>query len=185
MSFSLTTERLILTIEDSNKAEDILAFYQNNKDLFERFEPTRPQNFYTMEYQRAAVSYEYSEIIKGETLRYYVYLKEQPDTIIGSVNFSRMEHGPFSKAVIGYKFDAAYHGHGYALEACRAALPVMFSNYKIHRIEARVSPDNIASIKLLEHLHFRFEGIEYQSVEVNGHFTDHYRYSLLAPTTAD
>lgn len=181
MSFELTTDRLILKIEDSSKTSDILAFYQNNKVLFERFEPTRPQNFYTEEYQRATIGYEYSEIIKGKTLRYYVYLREQPDTIIGSVNFSRMEHGPFSKTSIGYKFDSAYHGHGYALEACQAAIPVIFSNYRIHRIEARVAPDNIPSIKLLEHLGFRFEGIEYESVEVNGRFTDHFRYSLLAP----
>ena len=63
MSFELTTERLILKIEDSNKTQDILAFYQNNKALFEQFEPTRPNNFYTEAYQRASVSYEYSEII--------------------------------------------------------------------------------------------------------------------------
>ncbi len=182
MSFSLDTKRLLLKIEDSSKAPDILAFYKNNKDLFERFEPTRPQNFYTDSYQLASVNYEYSQIIKGKTLRYYVYLKEQPDVIIGSVNFIRIEHGPFSRATIGYKFDSAYHGKGYALEACQAAIPVLFSNYKIHRIEARVSPDNVASIKLLERLDFRFEGIEYQSVEVNGRFTDHYRYSLLSST---
>ena len=184
MSFLLTTTRLILRIEDSNKTLDILAFYQNNKDLFERFEPTRPENFYTEAYQRASISYEYSQIIKGKTLRYYIYLKEQPDTIIGSVNFFRMEHGPFSRASIGYKLDYAYHGKGYAQEACQAAIPVIFSNYHIHRIEARVATDNLPSIKLLERLDFRFEGIEYQSVEVNGHFTDHYRYSLLAGTEA-
>lgn len=180
MSFQLTTNRLILKIEDNNKTQDILAFYQNNKALFEQFEPTRPNNFYTEAYQRATISYEYSEIIKGKTLRYYIYLKEQPDTIIGSVNFFRMEHGPFSKVSIGYKLDAAYHGKGYAFEACQAAIPVIFSNYKIHRIEARVAPDNTPSIKLLERLDFRFEGIEYKSVEVNGQFTDHYRYSLLS-----
>lgn len=183
MSFILETERLILRIEDSNKTADILAFYRNNKTLFERFEPTRPHNFYTESYQRASISYEYSQIIKGKTLRYYIYLKEQPDIIIGSVNFFRMEHGPFSRTSIGYKLDAAYHGNGYAFEACQAAIPVIFDNYKIHRIEAKVAPYNTPSIKLLEHLGFRFEGIEYQSVEINGHFTDHYRYSLLSSDT--
>ena len=74
MSFTITTERLILTIEDGTKSPDILAFYLRNKDLFERFEPTRPTNFYTEAYQNASVSYEYSEIIKGKTLRYYIYL---------------------------------------------------------------------------------------------------------------
>lgn len=181
MSFKLTTNRLILQIEDATKAEDVLSFYQNNRSLFERFEPTRPHNFYTLSYQKAAMQYEYSEIIKGKSLRYYIYLKEMPDTIIGSVNFSRMEHSPFSKASLGYKFDASYHGHGYAMEACQAAIPVIFSNYNIHRIEARVSPDNTPSIKLLERLGFQYEGIEYQSVEVNGTYRDHYRYSLINP----
>lgn len=180
MSFQLATERLILKIEDSDKTREILGFYQNNKALFEQFEPTRPNNFYTEAYQRASISYEYSEIIKGKTLRYYIYLKNDPGTIIGSVNFFRMEHGPFSKASIGYKLDAAYHGQGYAFEACQAAIPIIFSNYKIHRLEARVALNNTPSIKLLELLNFRFEGIEYKSVEVNGVFTDHYRYSLLA-----
>lgn len=181
MSFKLTTNRLILQIEDAAKAGDVLSFYQNNRSLFEYFEPTRPHNFYTLAYQKAAMQYEYSEIIKGKSLRYYIYLKETPDTIIGSVNFSRMEHSPFSKASLGYKLDASYHGHGYATEACQAAIPVIFSNYNIHRIEARVSPDNIPSIKLLERLAFRYEGIEYQSVEVNGTYRDHYRYSLINP----
>lgn len=182
MSFQLTTSRLQLQIEDAAKADKVLAFYKKNAGLFDRFEPTRPNNFYTLAYQTAAMSYEYSEIIKGKSLRYYVYQKDNPDVIIGSVNFARIEHGPFSRASIGYKFDADYQKKGYALEACRAAIPILFSNYHIHRLEARVSLDNIPSIRLLEKLNFTYEGIEYQSVEVNGVFKDHHRYSLICPS---
>ena len=181
MSFRLTTDRLLLQVEDSDKAEEVLNFYQKNQSVFEPFEPTRPENFYTISYQKAVMQYEYTEIVKGKSLRYYIYLREAPDTIIGSVNFSKILHGPFSATSIGYKIDISHQGQGYATEACAAAIPIIFSNYQIHRIEARVSPDNIASIKLLEHLDFRFEGIEYQSVEVNGRYQDHYRYSLLSP----
>ncbi|MBR1866090.1 MAG: GNAT family N-acetyltransferase [Lachnospiraceae bacterium] len=180
MSFKLTTNRLILQIEDSSMADEVLNFYLRNKELFDRFEPTRPPQFYTLSFQTACMDYEYDAIIKGKNMRYYVYLKDAPDTLIGTVNFSRMEHGPFSRTAIGYKFDADYHGKGYALEACQAAIPVIFSNYKIHRIEARVAPDNIPSIRLLERLEFRYEGIEYQGVEVNGVFRDHYRYGLIS-----
>lgn len=183
MSFQLTTNRLLLQIEDASKTEDILNFYLKNALLFDRYEPTRPENFYSLAYQKAAISYEYSEIMKGKTLRYYIYQKENPDTIIGSVNFSRIEHGPFSRASLGYKLDADFQGMGFATEACMAAIEIMFSNYRIHRIEARVAPDNIASIRLLERLNFSYEGIEYQSVEINGHFKDHHRYSLLNPTS--
>ncbi len=180
MSFQITTDRLKLKIEDAAKAEEILEFYKKNSYLFDQYEPTRPENFYTLAYQKAAVAYEYSEIIKGKTLRYYIYLKNDTP-IIGSINFSRLEHGPFSRVSIGYKLDGDYQKKGYALEACQAAIPVIFSNYNIHRIEARVAPDNTPSIKLLEKLHFQYEGIEYQGVEINGSFRDHYRYSLLNP----
>lgn len=181
MSFRLTTDRLLLQVEDASKAEEVLTFYQKNQSAFDVFEPTRPDNFYTLSYQKAAMQYEYTEIIKGKSLRYYIYLRKAPETIIGSVNFSKILHNPFSAASIGYKMDISYQGHGYATEACTAAIPVIFSGYQIHRIEARVAPNNIASIKLLERLDFRFEGIEYQSVEVNGRYQDHYRYSLLSP----
>lgn len=181
MSFKITTSRLQLQIEDSTKAEQILEFYKRNAPLFDRFEPTRPNQFYTLEFQKKFTDHEYTEIIKGKTLRYYVYLQNQPDIIIGSVNYARIEHGPFSHASMGYKFDQDYHGQGYALEACLATLPVIFNNYKIHRIEARVAPDNYPSIKLLEKMNFMYEGIEYKSVEINGTFKDHHRYCLLNP----
>lgn len=185
MSFQLTTNRLQLQIEDATHAEAILDFYMKNAALFDKYEPTRPEKFYTLAYQKAAVAYEYTEIIKGKNLRYYVYLKNRPSVIIGTINYSRMEHGPFSCASIGYKFDSDYHGNGYALEACKATIPIVFSNYNIHRIEARVALDNLPSIRLLEKLNFVYEGIEYQSVEINGVFKDHHRYSLLNSLTHD
>ena len=180
MSFTLTTSRLLLQVENSSKAGEVLSFYLKNRELFEQFEPTRPESFYTLDYQTASMNYEYNAAIKGKSLRYYIYLKEQPNQIIGSVNFSQIMHGPFSRAAIGYKLDADYHGYGYASEACQAAITVIFSDYKIHRLDARVAPNNTPSIKLLERIGFRFEGIEYQGVEVNGTFKDHYRYGLIS-----
>lgn len=180
MSFTLTTNRLILQIENSSKAQKVLDFYQKNKELFERFEPTRPENFYTLAYQTALMNCEYDLILKGKTIRYYIYPKTCPDLLIGSLNFFRMEHTPFSNAFIGYKLDQDFQHNGYALEACQAAIPVIFSHYQLHRISARVAPDNLPSIKLLERLGFRYEGIEYEGVEVNGVYRDHYRYGLIS-----
>lgn len=180
MSFEITTDRLILKVLDSAYAPMVLLFYENNRTLFEAFEPTRPQNFYTLDFQTAFMDYEYRDTIKGKTLRYYIFPKNDPDTLIGSVNFSNIVHGPFSHTSIGYKLDSSYHGFGYATEACRAAVEIIFSTYKIHRIEARIAPENIPSIKLIERLGFLCEGMEYKSIEVNGTFRDHCRYSLLA-----
>lgn len=179
MSFRLQTDRLILSVLESTYAAEVLQLYQNNQELFDTFEPTRPSNFYTLPFQTAFMQQEYTDIMKGKTLRYYIFLKENPDHIIGSVNFSSIVHGPFSRASIGYKLDACVHGNGYAFEACQAAINEFFSCYKIHRLDARVAPNNIPSIKLLERLGFVYEGIEYQGVEVNGTFQDHFRYGLI------
>lgn len=180
MPATLKTPRLLLQAEDSSKALSVLEFYKYNRLLFERFEPTRPHNFYTVEYQAASMEAEYNSTIDGKMIRYYIYLKNHPGFIIGAVNFSSIIHGPFSRASIGYKLDQRYHGNGYAFEACSAAIPAVLSNYKLHRLDARVSPENIPSIKLLEKLGFVYEGIEYQGVEVNGIFQDHYMYGLIS-----
>ena len=180
MSFEFTTKRLLLKVETNEKAMEVLDFYNRNQTLFEQYEPTRPANFYTDAYQKNALVCEYNEIIKGKSLRYFIYLQSNPKHIIGSVNFTNIMHGPFSRASIGYKLDSEYHGNGYALEACHEAIDVIFKKYDIHRIEARVLPSNLPSIKLLKKLNFQFEGIEYQSVEVNGVFQDHYRFGLIS-----
>lgn len=180
MSFLLETQHLILRVENETASSSVLEFYLRNREQFERFEPTRPKNFYTLPFQTAFLKYEYNEIIKGTTLRYYLYSKEQPERLIGSVNFSNIMHHPFSHASIGYKLDKSAQGKGYAYEACQAAIPVIFSNYKIHRIEARVAPDNLPSIRLLERLDFLFEGMEHQCVEIQGIYKDHYRYGLIS-----
>ena len=70
MSFTLTTNHLILRVEDSSKAREVLSFYLKNKELFEQFEPTRPNNFYTLDYQTASMNYEYNATVTGKSLRY-------------------------------------------------------------------------------------------------------------------
>ena len=180
MAFMMETDGLILQVEKEDIADQLLDFYIRNQKQFERFEPTRPNNFYTLAYQKASLRYEYNEIMHGKCLRYYLYAKEQPDVLIGSVNFSNFVHDPFSHTSIGYKLDHAAQKKGYAYEACTAAIPVIFHDYKIHRIEARVAPDNDPSIRLLERLHFSFEGIEYQGIQIQGTYKDHYRYGLIS-----
>ncbi|MCR5701491.1 MAG: GNAT family N-acetyltransferase [Lachnospiraceae bacterium] len=179
MSFLVETDRLILKVEDESIAKKVLLFYEENKKYFEPYEATRPDNFYSIEYQTAAMQCEYTEAAKAHSLRYYIYPKSEPDTLIGTVNFANIRPHPFASTVIGYKLHHDYWGNGYITEACLAGINIMFSDYRMHRIEGKVAPDNTRSIHVLERLGFTYEGTEYKSVEVNGTFTDHRRYSLL------
>lgn len=58
---------------------------------------------------------------------------------------------------IGFAFFPEFGGHGYALEAARAALDDGFSRHGLQRVVAITAQDNAASIRLLQKLGFVFE----------------------------
>ena len=67
-------------------------------------------------------------------------------------------------------------------EALAKTIDYIFSDYKLHRIEAFVMPSNKESIKLLEKLDFINEGYSYEYSKINGVWEDHLRMSLINKT---
>lgn len=55
---------------------------------------------------------------------------------------------------IGYGMDAAYTGRGYMTEALQALTDWAFSAENVYAVEAETAPDNTASQRVLEKLHF-------------------------------
>ncbi len=179
MLFTEETQRLILKVENEDKAQQVLDFYIRNRDYFTPFEPQVMDSFYTPAYHEKMLAYEFQEIMKGTALRYFLYLKSDPEHLIGCVNLAQIIYGSFRRASLGYKLDKDMSGFGYASEAVIKLLDIAASELKLHRIEAHVVPNNLASVRLLERLHFQREGMEYQSTLVNGFWSDLLRYSLL------
>lgn len=173
------TQRLLLKIENERIYSKVLNFYNDNKDLFEKYEPTRCLNFYTLAYQRNYLSMEQQEMNEHKMIRLWIYTKADPSHIIGTISFCNITQGAFMSATLGYKLDKGYQGQGYAYEACIKGLDIMRHAYHIHRIEARIMPSNKNSMALINHLGFRFEGIEYKSVEINHQWEDHMRFAIV------
>ena len=171
------TNRLILRVENESKAKQVLDLYLRNRLPFEQYEPTRPSSFYTQDYHRSSLHREYIAYSLGTFLRYYIYLKNRPDKIIGAVNFNIFHTAQEPYAEIGYKIDALYQNRGIAYEACEAALYVLEHDYKIFRVDARIHPENIASVTLATKLGFRPLQFEPQSANILGHYVDLMRYT--------
>jgi ribosomal-protein-alanine N-acetyltransferase len=179
--YACETNRLVLKILDREAAPQVLAFYEGNKDLFEPWEPKRSDNFYTLFYQKASLSAESHQIADGKLLRYWVFHKENPKEIIGSISFQNFLMAPYLNCSIGYKFGQKYNHCGYAYESIQKAIEILWKDYHIHRIEAFIMPDNSPSLRLIERLHFEYEGISRSYAHVNGIWSDHKRYALLNP----
>ena len=60
---------------------------------------------------------------------------------------------------LGYAFLPAGRGQGYAFEAARAVIDLATRTLGLPRIVAQTAPDNQGSIRVLERLGFRFEGM--------------------------
>ncbi|OAB25566.1 GNAT family acetyltransferase [Paenibacillus macquariensis subsp. defensor] len=105
-------------------------------------------------------------------------IKIESNEIIGSCGFNSLDFEN-AKAEIGYDIAKSFWGRGYASEAIYSLLDYAFSSLKMNRIEAKVEPENVNSIKLLQKLNFTFEGILRQYERVDGKFNDLNIYSKL------
>jgi len=84
------------------------------------------------------------------------------------------------RAEIGYGLGPDAWGHGYAREAVGRLLDHGFGALRLNRVEADVDPRNDASLRLLERLGFRREGLLRERWIVAGEKSDSVIFGLLA-----
>ena len=87
MKFELTTDRLILKVLTPDYAPEVLGFYLQNASIFEAYEPIVADNFYTLDHQHKVLSFEYNNAIKLNMIRYFIFEKDNPDKIIGTISY--------------------------------------------------------------------------------------------------
>lgn len=181
MQTSYETSRLIIKILTPDFSNEVLSFYKENKIIFEPFEPAKVPNYYTLGYQRALLTYEYNSALKKKGIRFWIFEKNHPNKIIGTVCFHNIQKGILWSCQLGYKFGKDYHGQGYAKESLKRTIKIIFEDLKLHRIEAYIMPSNSSSIHLIRSLGFFYEGISFKNIKIQNKWEDHERYSLLNP----
>lgn len=169
------TKRLVLKVLDATYADKILDYQLRNKNFLKKWEPCKTNNFYTLDYQKSLLNKELNEFREGRMLRLWVFKKEEKDRIIGSVSFSSIERNAFLSCYLGYKLDENETQKGYMTEAVKKGINIIFNQYKLHRIEADIMPNNINSLRVVEKLKFIKEGISYKLLKINNRWEDHIR----------
>lgn len=175
------TNRLYISPLNQDFAALVLSFYEDNKSHFEPWEPQRSPNFYTLSYQKASLAAECNQMTEGKLLRFWIFTKENPEEIIGSICFQNIMREPYHSCCLGYKFSHRYLRQGYAKESIQKCLDIIFEEHQLHRVEAYIMPSNLSSRRLVERLSFQFEGLSASFVKIGGLWTDHMRYALINP----
>ncbi len=100
------------------------------------------------------------------------------DTLIGDCGVHVLADEP-RQAELGITVAAEHQRRGYASEALRALLAVLFGERGMHRVYGSVDPRNGASIALLHRAGFRQEAHLRESLWFKGEWTDDLIFAML------
>ena len=105
---------------------------------------------------------------------------EAPAALLGTICLWNLQPA-HRQGEIGYSLHPGSRGQGLMGEAVEAVVAFGFSVLNLHRIEARLHPDNAASARLLARHGFAREGLLRESYFFNGEFSDTLICARLGP----
>jgi ribosomal-protein-alanine N-acetyltransferase len=106
------------------------------------------------------------------------FVIEVQGVIQGQLNVANILYGSVSSAVIGYWVSPEVAGRGVAPTAVALVTDYLMNQVGLHRVEIDVRPENTASLRVIEKLGFRYEGIKQRYIHINGDWRDHYIFAL-------
>jgi ribosomal-protein-alanine N-acetyltransferase len=100
--------------------------------------------------------------------------------LAGHVMIGNVVREPLLSAYVGYWCDRRVTGWGVTTAAVALAVDHCMGPVGLHRVEATVRPENLASRRVLEKLGFREEGLFRHYLDVDGAWRDHLCFALTA-----
>ena len=97
---------------------------------------------------------------------------------VGQVTVSSVAWGSLRSANIGYWIDEACAGRGVTPTAVALAVDHCFNVCGLHRVEVCIRPENMPSLRVVEKLGFRAEGLRRGYLHIDGAWRDHATFAL-------
>ncbi|WP_437876954.1 GNAT family N-acetyltransferase [Sorangium sp. So ce513] len=181
----IETPRLRLLIPPPELAGRCLAYFERNRDHLARWDPPRPEGFYTEAFWRERLLRDHDDFAADRALRLALQWRDAPEgEVIGVCNFNQFVRGAFQAATLGYSLDQRAVGSGVMFEALQAAIAYMFDTLGFHRVMANYLPYNERSGRLLRRLGFVVEGYARDYLYIDGAWRDHVLTALTNPRVA-
>lgn len=116
----------------------------------------------------------------------FVFANDDPGVILGRITLT-VSRGSFQNAYLGYWCDHGQQRVGLMTECLAVAVAFAFDALALHRIQAAIMPRNSASLRVIEKLAFRREGIAERYLQIAGVWEDHLLFARTAEehATAD
>jgi ribosomal-protein-alanine N-acetyltransferase len=100
--------------------------------------------------------------------------------LVGQLTVGAIVWGSLRTAFIGYWVDERVAGRGVMPTAVALATDHCLRTVGLHRIEINIRPENTASLRVVEKLGFRDEGLRRRYLHIDGDWRDHRTFALCA-----
>jgi ribosomal-protein-alanine N-acetyltransferase len=176
----LTTARLELRPATAADAASLLAFDARCAAVPEAVRFLLHPLETRLEETRARLTRNEGPFTKERTVLSWLVRLRGEDAVVGYAAFVRWDHENH-KSEIAYAIDPALWGRGLAVEALAPILAHGWERLGLHRAEARIDPDNRASVRVAVKLGFALEGTLREDVCSGGAYFDTAVYARLKP----
>lgn len=178
----IASDRVVCTIPPPETAARLVAYARDNEQHLARWEPPRPDGYFTEGFWYRRLEQNHDELASDQSLRLVVQRRDDPDgPVVGHVNFNNIVRGAFQACTLGYSLDHRHEGRGLMTEALATAIPFVFGDMRLHRIQANYIPTNERSSRVLRRAGFVVEGYARDYLFVGGAWRDHVLTSLTSP----
>jgi ribosomal-protein-alanine N-acetyltransferase len=98
--------------------------------------------------------------------------------LVGQLTVGGITYGSLCSGHVGYWIDARVAGRGVMPTAVALAVDHCFQALRLHRVEVNIRPENSASLRVVEKLGFRDEGLRRGYLHIAGQWRDHRTFAL-------
>jgi ribosomal-protein-alanine N-acetyltransferase len=107
------------------------------------------------------------------------FIIEYDGELAGQLNVSGISYGSLSSATIGYWVAERFAGKNATPISVALATDYCFYQLGLHRMEICIRPENGPSLRVVEKLGFRYEGLRRRYIHINGEWRDHFCFALV------
>lgn len=175
-AYPLRTERLVLRPFRAGDVDTILA-YRNDPQVSALQDWDLPVTRESVERQVART---WEDLAPGDSRNIGI---EVDGELVGDLYVGLDEHSSppdHGVAEIGFTLRTEHQGKGYASEAAAAVVADLIGRLGVHRVAAQLSPENTASMRVLERLGMMRESLAPKSFWWRGQWDDNLVYAMSA-----
>lgn len=147
----------------------------DNRGWLRKWEATNPHGMMSFDV-RASIRSLQSNARAGLGLPFAM---EYDGQFAGQLNVSGITYGSLSSATIGYWVSERFAGLNITPTAVALATDYAFLQVGLHRMEICIRPENAPSLRVVEKLGFRYEGLRRRYIHINGDWRDHFCFALV------